>query len=255
MLKVEYYSHRGGYNGTTRVRGYRAENQDTICLLSLSVGGGSGDILVAIMCDGMGGGLDGKYASSYICSVIQPTLESIDVPAEYDLRFIQSVIYKTLLKANDDIVHKYGASGVSATTCTVLVTDGSDYCYLHVGDTRLYDITEGMEQITVDDTYVGELVRLGKLTVEEARVHPKRHRITKALGVAGVDIYLSKLCSYKDNGIMLLTSDGFSEFLTDEKVSLLRSSEGSLELLADMMVEEGQRDNISAILIRKEDDK
>lgn len=254
MLKVEYYSHRGGYNGTTRVRGYRAENQDTVCLLSLGVGESSSDILVAIMCDGMGGGVDGKYASSYICSVVQPTLESIDVPAEYDLRFIQSVIYKTLLKANADIVHKYGASGVSATTCTILVTDGREYCYLHVGDTRLYDITEGMEQLTVDDTYVNELVRSGKITAEEAKVHPSRHRITKALGVEGVDIYLSKLYSYKDNGIMLLTSDGFSEFLTDEKVNLLRSSEGSLELLADMMVEEGQKDNISAILVRKEEE-
>lgn len=249
-MKVRYYSHRGGYNGTTRVQGYRKSNEDTILVMQLS--SDSASYHIALVCDGMGGGVDGKYASSKVCSQVKQQFENFSLPEQDCLAVIQNNVYRAISDAHEHIKSKYQGNGVSATTCTAVVTDGARFRYLHIGDSRLYSLDSGqLHLLTVDDTWVNREVSAGRMTEQEALKHPKRHVITKAIGTGTIaSMVLSNELALADG--LLLTSDGFSEYLSIERVSRMLNQEASLEDLALEMIEQGQRDNISAVWLSKE---
>lgn len=249
-MRVEYYSDKGGYNGTTRKAGYRSHNEDTILIESLRTADDT-QYLVAVVCDGMGGGVDGKFSSSKVCEDIRLALEDMTIPETDPLKAIQNTVYRAVIKAHSYIYNKYLNQKQSATTCTALITDGVSYRYVHIGDTRLYALGDKLNLVTVDDTWVQREISRGNLTEAEAKVHRNRHMITKAVGVGKViQLYISN--EFPVTSDFLLTSDGFSEFLTQDKANILKNQEGELEHMAKLMINEGQKDNISAIIVRKD---
>lgn len=252
-MRLEYYSDRGGYNGTSRVKGYREKNEDTIGCFKVS-GGGLEDnpIHVLVVCDGMGGGVRGKYASSLVTQSIRSSVESLAELSGFEtwLDAVVDAVSKGIYRAHASLCEEFKGQSTSATTCTVGVVQGSTYVTLQVGDSRLYELSEqGITLKTEDDSWAFDQLKAGTLTQEQVRTHPNRHKITKAVGVSrNFGVKVSEKQYLETGKGILMTSDGFSEMLTSEKAKLIWSKPNQLEAMSKMMIGEGQKDNISAII-------
>lgn len=252
-MRLEYYSDRGGYNGTSRVKGYREKNEDTIgCFKVSGVELGETPIYVLVVCDGMGGGVRGKYASSLTVQSIRTAVESIaeKKSSQTWLEAVAEVVSQGIYRAHSRLCDEFAnVKGTSATTCTVGIIQGSQFLTLQVGDSRLYVLNQrGLHLQTEDDSWAFNQLKEGNMTEAEIKKHPNRHKITKAVGVSrGFRLQQSSVLELKVGEGILLTSDGFSEFLTKEKAKLIWSKENQLESMSRMMIGEGQKDNISAI--------
>jgi protein phosphatase len=132
------------------------------------------------------------------------------------------------------------------------VVSGSKAYIAHVGDSRVYMVSAGrIEQLTIDHSYVNELVRAGQITEQIARNHPRKNELTRVLGVeprAKIDgIVMDASGDY-----LLVCSDGLTNMLTDEEILGIVDGAGSLEAktrnLIDAANNNGGLDNISAVL-------
>ena len=139
-------------------------------------------------------------------------------------------------------------------TTVVAATVVGHYAYVaNVGDSRLYIAGQKMDQVTRDHSLVGEMIRMGELSKEEARTHPDRNIITRALGTAGdvaIDFFDVKL--EKDSRIVLC-SDGLYGMVSDEEMyEVLREcgdgSDPSVALM-EKANENGGKDNIAVIVV------
>lgn len=205
--------------------------------------------------DGMGG-----YAAGEIAS--RSTIKAFEA-ATYSLRHeqgeqnIRKIMLEAFAKANTH-VYKMAVSNESYTgmgttmTALYLPGDGLGYC-CHVGDSRLYLYRDGcLEQLTRDHTFVADLQQQGKITEEEAFVHPQRHILLQALGVdekVEADFFHFSL---KPGDRLLLCSDGLSDMLRRKEIAAI-IGDSNLTEAADRLLEQsldnGGRDNVSLILI------
>lgn len=251
-MRFEVYSDRGGWNGTTRVKGYRERNEDTVLVEHLRATDGR-EFAVLVVCDGVGGGQKGKRASSMTCTTIRDFVHKRVSADSVTLEGLQGVIADAIREASLRIYQTWVGGKMSATTCTAVVTDGVSFRYVNVGDTRVYNVQNNgqAQQVSRDDSWVADVVESGEFTLEDARKHPNRHKITRAVGFRP-DVQLRVSGEERLADALLLTSDGFSEFLTPSKFKIIMEREGSLPQMAQMMIGEGQKDNISALLFRKQ---
>lgn len=230
----------------TDVGQIRQSNQDYIFASDQPVGNLPNLLVVA---DGMGGHNAGDYASSYAVNVLVETVKE-------DTGFNPIKIMRNGIEnANRQL---YAQSNKSAKlrgmgTTIVAVTVVGHYAYVaNVGDSRMYLVGETMEQVTRDHSLVGEMIRLGELTKEEARVHPDRNIITRALGAGdyvNVDFFDVKL---EEGMKILLCSDGLSGMVSDEEMlTVLRECAPEDDPAAALMQranENGGKDNIAVIV-------
>jgi protein phosphatase len=141
------------------------------------------------------------------------------------------------------------------TTFTAVLVSGREVAVGHVGDSRLYRLREGsFERLTDDHSLVEELVRQGKLTPQEAEVHPQRSIITRALGPEK-DVQVDTFTDIaRDGDVYLLCSDGLSGMVSEEQMAQIlmaaRSLEDAARDLIDAANAAGGKDNITAVLFR-----
>ena len=124
---------------------------------------------------------------------------------------------------------------------------------MNVGDSRLYKVGSGIEQITEDHSLVEEMVRMGEISKEEARNHPEKNIITRAIGVSETvepDYFDTKL---EKGECLLLCSDGLSNMLEDAQIKEILDRRTDLRSGAEELVREanrnGGKDNIAVVLI------
>lgn len=217
------------------------------------------NVSVYIVADGLGGYASGEVASSILTTTMSQYIEEhIKDLCVYDDEKVETVMLNALKYANDEIyeLEKTDAKykGMGTTVVTVMDANNTIY-YLSVGDSRMYYIDEkmvNMEQITVDDTYVNELVKTNIIDAKEAENHPQKHVLTKAVGVlkklnVGVNILDKK------DGYLLLCTDGMTNML-DKKEVLTIFKKSKFEQIADKLVaksnEKGGADNITVIVVK-----
>ena len=153
-------------------------------------------------------------------------------------------------------VGDFGIAGMGTTLS--MMWRGGGYMYIaHVGDSRIYRLRDGrMEQITQDHSLVGELVRAGILTPEEARTHPRRNIITRALGTEGDNTPDLLAADIKPGDRFLLCTDGLTVTATDAEicraVCVEKRVEDSLDHLIALAKAQGAPDNVTAVLINYE---
>ena len=205
--------------------------------------------------DGMGG-----YAAGEIAS--RSTIKAFEA-ATYSLRHeqgeqnIRKIMLEAFAKANTH-VYKMAVSNESYTgmgttmTALYLPGDGVGYC-CHVGDSRLYLYrAQQLEQLTRDHTFVADLQEQGKITEEEAFVHPQRHILLQALGVeeqVEADFFHFRL---QPGDRLLLCSDGLSDMLRRKEIAAIigdRDLTQAADRLLEQSLDNGGRDNVSLILI------
>lgn len=230
----------------THVGLVRENNEDTILVRE--------PYLFAVA-DGMGG-----YAAGEIAS--RSTIKAFEA-ATYSLRHEQGeqniikVLREAFAKANAHVYKmavsndKYKGMG---TTMTALYLPGNGEAYCcHIGDSRLYLYRDGqLQQVTRDHTFVADLQEQGKITREEAFVHPQRHILLQAMGV---DENIQTDCLHfivQPQDRLLLCSDGLSDMLRDREIADIIGAE-DLQTAADRLLEQsldnGGRDNVSLILL------
>lgn len=221
----------------------RASNQDTIKY--------SDKLKCFIVADGMGGHLAGEIASQLavktIVDYLQTHLESEN--AEGCLRSAISHANKSIyLKALDNV--DYRGMG---TTCSMVVLKDKQIHIAHVGDSRIYFINEGgIEQVTTDHSLVESLVESGEITRDEARHHPKRHVITRAIGTdPTVEVDYAKFDADTILKIVIC-SDGLTEKVEDLEILKTINAhtiDESVNVLVELANDRGGSDNISVVLI------
>ncbi len=205
-----------------------------------------------IVADGMGGHNAGDYASKHAVEIMK---------AEIERSFEKSpvkILRKAIQAANDYIRQKAGEDeslrgmGTTVVAATCL---GDRYLEVaNVGDSRLYIVSnDKIEQITRDHSLVEEMVRMGGIDRESARIHPDKNIITRAVGVEAAveaDFYNVEL---ERGDTVLLCSDGLTNMLEDEEIRMIMGSREGVEEKAEELVraanDNGGRDNIAVIII------
>jgi PPM family protein phosphatase len=208
--------------------------------------------------DGMGGAKAGEVASGLAVEALQlrPDLSGDDEAYVVDL--IQEANRRVYARANEDAE----ASGMGTTMTVALVDDpGHRVTFGHVGDSRAYRVRDdALEQLTDDHSLVGELIRSGKLTREEAEVHPQRSVITRALGTdpsVDVDTFVVET---QPGDIFLLCSDGLSGMVSDNSIlKIVRDNRRDLAAAAKALVAAANRgggdDNITVVVFALDGDE
>ena len=201
-----------------------------------------------IVADGMGGHEAGEVASSI----------AVDTIAEYTpYRADTTALARSLKRANKAIIDAVetgaGREGMGTTCTAVLLKDGQ--CAIaHVGDSRAYLLRDGrLSQLTCDHSVVGALIRSGHLSMAEARVHPQRNVITRALGSdaeLAVDTHLIPVLPHDR---LLVCSDGLTTMVEDSYLSTILATHvepmHATQALINAANDAGGKDNISVIVI------
>ena len=205
---------------------------------------------VFVVADGMGGHLAGEVASGMAIDAVRKMAARHKKPSIDQIK-------KTVLGAHERIYQRAQGNAECAGMGTTLsmLCRGAGYIYIaHVGDSRIYRLRGGrMEQLTQDHSLVGELVRAGILTAEEARTHPRRNIITRALGSdprTVADLYEINV----DAGDrLLLCSDGLSGMVLDQDIEAILNRVSDPQRCASQLVNEaiaaGGHDNVTVIVV------
>ena len=228
----------------------RAQNQDA-CAFQQKDG-----YAWAVVCDGMGGAAAGDLAStmardryeSHMAYLEAPTLELEE--GDLMLQAVQDANRAVYLKAGTNRAF----AGMGTTLVAALIR-GHDLWMVNVGDSRGYRITGGnIRQITRDHSVVEELIQHGALTPEEARRHPQRNLITRALGTTKqvkADLFRETL---EDGDAILLCSDGLVNEVTDQEILQEVLAGGTAaevcHRLLDRALNAGASDNVTVVLFQ-----
>jgi PPM family protein phosphatase len=200
--------------------------------------------------DGMGGAQAGEVASRLAAAVLEEAEGSQPSGEARVAELIQEANRRVYERSNEDAA----VSGMG-TTMTVALLDAAagTVAIGHVGDSRAYLVRDGeLEQLTEDHTLVNELLKSGKLSPEEAVVHPQRSVITRALGTeADVDVDTFTV-ETRPGDVFLLCSDGLSSMISDgEILGLVRSGNGDLDAALRGLIQaantSGGDDNITVV--------
>ena len=234
---------RWRYAGATDIGLVRQLNQDAIYV----------DDFIAIVADGMGGHAAGEVASAMVIELVRRGFaEERTVEGLYNALNLANL--EVLNDARDNPEH-FGMGTTVIAVGLTLDDDGiTSPTLFHVGDSRAYQLRDGaLRQLSEDHSVAEEWVRMGRLTPEEAAVHPRRHQLTRGVGVEDT-IAIDVLSVHAMPGDrILLCSDGLSNELDDDTLARLASPplslEDSVSDLVDAARRAGGRDNISVVLV------
>lgn len=227
----------------------RSINQDAFYINTLSDGA-----VLAVVCDGMGGASAGDIASKtaveiisqYVLNAYNPSMTSDDITRLIDNAISSANLEVFTLSQKDEQLSGMG------TTAVVAVVRETQAIICNVGDSRAYMVNDNLVQITRDHSVVQSLVESGKLSPEEARVHPEKNVITRALGVEENVLTDSYCIDIGENDKLLLCTDGLSNYADADSI-LHIVNDNVLDKITDLLIKEanlgGGRDNITAAVI------
>ena len=201
--------------------------------------------------DGMGGAQAGEVASGLAAAVLEEATGD-ERGEERVASLIQEANRRVFQRSNED-----AATSGMGTTMTVALLDNADgtIAFGHVGDSRAYRVRGGeLEQLTDDHSLVGELVRSGRLSPEEAESHPQRSVITRALGTEP-DVDVDTFTVEAESGdIYLLCSDGLTDMTSTRDILAAVEASRDLDDAAHALVSAanagGGEDNITVVLFQ-----
>jgi len=227
----------------TDIGAVRNDNQDSLQVEWLDRG-----TALAVVCDGMGGANAGSTASSM---AVGEFVAAVNAGGRTDW---PETLLHAVDRANEAVfeasLREPRYEGMGTTLVAALITPEMNYI-VNVGDSRCYQILEGdISQVTRDHSLVEDLLDRGDITREQARVHPQKNLITRALGVersVRADLFQRP----NQGGYLLLCSDGLSNILTDEEIRrevVAEDKDGCCRRLLHLALERGAPDNVTAVI-------
>lgn len=234
-------------------------NQDSILVKQATYG--KSEVLMAIVCDGMGGLSKGEIASA---TVVREFEEWFSKELPFELKNVDMNViggkWSLLLKTLNNRIQEYGQKFGErlGTTFTGILFIDNKYVVVHVGDTRLYHIGTSLRQLTDDHTYVAREVNKGTLTPEQAKTDKRRNMLLQCVGASKI-VEPQIICGEVEQGIYMLCSDGFRHKITEDEIyksfnfrrlidkqKMLKESKHLIKLNKQRK----EKDNISVILIK-----
>ncbi|WOC31037.1 MULTISPECIES: Stp1/IreP family PP2C-type Ser/Thr phosphatase [Caproicibacterium] len=230
----------------------RETNQDA-CKSGLTSSG----IAWAVVCDGMGGANGGNVASSIAVETMVRQYHSFFVSGQpHDDNIVRDLMVNAISNANHAVFERSRAEeelrGMGTTVVSAMVCDGVAHI-AHAGDSRAYLITpEGARQVTTDHSMVQELVDSGDLTEQEAKVHPQKNIITRALGIEPSVLVDYNEVFFEGRSLLVLCTDGLSNYVETEELFAFSQQYAGQELaqkLIERAKDGGGSDNITVAII------
>lgn len=235
-------------NCRSDVGAIRKSNQDYCECGSFSDGNAWG-----IVCDGMGGPAGGNVASTLAVETIKNYILSAYEPG-MSKGNIKAVMLNAVYRANDIVYEKANSNqdlGGMGTTAVVIVVIDNRLHVVHVGDSRCYLKTDGhINRVTTDHSYVQNLIDFGQITEEEAKTHPRRNIITRAVGVhetVNCDYFSTEISK---GDVILACTDGLTIYADDATIESFVNKYKGEELvnqLIDYSIKLGGSDNVTVL--------
>ena len=233
--------------GLTHRGAVRQQNQDAFAIRNLPDGR-----VIALVCDGMGGARAGNIASAMAVKLFTEEFLRTSGREEERMRKAAALANREVFQRS---LRDEDCAGMGTTLVAALAGEGGAVI-LNEGDSRAYHINqEGIVLVTRDHSLVADLVERGELTREEARRHPNKNLITRALG-ADPDLMADCFRQPMDPGdYLLLCSDGLSNVVEEQEMLYEvihgEGDESCCQRLLDIALSRGAPDNVTAVLIRR----
>ena len=232
----------------------RKDNQDAFATRQLEDG-----CTVCVVCDGMGGAAGGQLASRIATETFLSELEKVLKPEMTPEQLREASSYAVALanRAVREAASSNPECRNMGTTLVAAVSYEGGTVISNVGDSRAYHITEGgIVRVTKDHSLVESMVDRGDITAEEARRHPNRNLITRALGPDISAVCDGYICPMAAGEFLLLCTDGLVDTVTDQEM-LFEVIHGSdpdtcLGRLLEISKSRGAADNVTAVLMQKQ---
>lgn len=236
-------------------------NQDSVLFKQGSYSGG--EVLMAIVCDGMGGLAKGELASA---TVIREFSKWFDNELPYELENLDLHViggkWSLMLKDLNVKIIEYAQENhiTMGTTFTGVLFVGDEYVVTHVGDTRLYHISNGLKQLTNDQTFIAREIKKGTMTLEQAKTDKRRNMLLQCVGASDT-LAPEILVGKQEKGAYMLCSDGFRHEITEKEIveslspiNLINKEamHANAKYLIELVKQRNEKDNISVVLIKTE---
>lgn len=224
----------------------REVNQDFVYVSDKPIGNLPNLLVVA---DGMGGHKAGDFASRFVVESLKEDLakSTEDGPEAMIRKAIQSANHRLIEVAKQDV----RLEGMGTTLVVATVIEHTLY-FANIGDSRLYLLNDNIKQLSKDHSFVQEMVRLGGINAEEAKHHPDKNIITRAIGAkknVEIDFFEYRL---QNGDMILMCTDGLSNMMEDEEmlriVKCSRDIVEAVEHLVKRANDNGGNDNIGVVL-------
>ena len=239
----------------------KTTNQDSVLIKHASTD--NGEVLMAIVCDGMGGLAKGELASA---TVIRAFSKWFDEELPYELENVDMQViggkWSLMLKSLNVQILEYGqqlGTNLGTTFSGILFVDDK-YVIVHVGDTRIYHIGSTLHQLTTDQTFVAREISRGTMTAEQAKTDKRRNLLLQCVG-ASKNVDPQVLCGGAEKGAYMICSDGFRHEVTPGEIyeSLNpinfmneNAMHNNAKYLIELVKSRQEKDNISVVLIKAE---
>lgn len=222
------------------------------------------EILLAVICDGMGGLSKGELASA---TVVRAFAKWFDEELPYELNNVDLQVigakWSLLLKELNVQILEYSKEnnidGVGTTFSGILFID-DQYVIGHVGDTRVYHIGASLIQLTTDQTFVAREISRGTMTLEQSRTDKRRNLLLQCIG-ASKAVEPQLICGKAEKGAYMLCSDGFRHEISEAEIyeslnpiNLMNKDamHNNAKYLIEQVKKREEKDNISVLLIKAE---
>lgn len=237
-------------------------NQDSVLIKHAKVD--EKEVLLAVVCDGMGGLSKGELASATVIRAFSKwfeeelpfELENTDmqiIGAKWSL-FLKELNSKILEYSRDNRIESMG------TTFSGILFVDDQFVIAHVGDSRVYYIGSSLNQLTTDQTFVAREVSRGTLTLEDAKTDKRRNLLLQCVG-ASKTVEPQVICGKTEKGAYMLCSDGFRHEISETEiyeslnpVNLMNKNamHSNAKYLIEQVKNRNEKDNISVVLIKAE---
>lgn len=222
------------------------------------------EVLLAVVCDGMGGLSKGELASA---TVVRAFAKWFDEELPYELNNVDLQVigakWSLLLKELNVQILEYSKEnnidGVGTTFSGILFID-DQYVIGHVGDTRVYHIGVSLTQLTTDQTFVAREISRGTMTLEQSRTDKRRNLLLQCIGASKV-VEPQIICGKAEKGAYMLCSDGFRHEISEAEIyeslnpiNLMNKDamHNNAKYLIEQVKKREEKDNISVLLIKAE---
>lgn len=239
----------------------KSTNQDSLSVKVINTP--LGRMAFAILCDGMGGLAKGEVASASVVRAFDQWLYN-ELPVLCNAPLEDSTIrnqWNRIVDEQNKLIGQYGArQGIRlGTTAVIMLLTQTRYYVMNVGDSRAYEITDTLKQITADQTFVAREIALGNMTEEQAKTDERRNVLLQCIGASELvypDMFFDTV---KENAVYMLCSDGFRHEITPAEIyeklqpNVLfddaTMQQHTIDLI-ELNKQRQERDNISAVLVR-----
>jgi PPM family protein phosphatase len=239
----------------------KATNQDSLCVKVADTS--FGKVVLAVICDGMGGLSKGEVASASVVNAFSEWFEQ-ELPVQLAHGDMDEIRYRwdRIIKEQNQRIGEYGRRvriQLGTTLTALLLIDSTFMLIGHVGDSRVYRLDQKLEVLTEDQTVVGREIRRGTLTPEQAKSDPRRNVLLQCIGASKLVEPQFVAGTPKRGDVYLLCSDGFRHMISEAEIyhafspASLRD-EAIMEYKAKKMVELNKQrqetDNITLVLVK-----